>query len=208
MSSRKIRADSWVPIRFHSGKPPRQIGAKEVTAFLDELAVARRPAASTPNQALCALLFLYKRVLDLRPRLEALERARRPEHLPSVLSRQETPTLLEHLIPHFRLIGELLYGNGLRRLEALSIRIKDVDLDRRPISAVQRAVNDAGRAAELAKRATCQPLRHSFASHLLEAAIDIRTIQTLLGHKDGRTTMIDSHIIDRGPLGVISPLDR
>ncbi|KYF77461.1 hypothetical protein BE18_15770 [Sorangium cellulosum] len=102
------------------------MGAEEVTAFRDELAVARRPAASTQNQALCALLFLYKRVLDLQiPRLEALERARRPEHLPSVLSR-----------------------------------------------------------------------------------LDIRTIQTLLGHNDGRTTMIDTHIIDRGPLGVISPLGR
>ncbi|WP_437996315.1 site-specific integrase [Sorangium sp. So ce185] len=126
MSSRKIRADGWVPVRFHSGKPPRQMGAEEVTAFRDELAVARRTAASTQNQALCARIFLYKRVLDLQiPRLEALERARRPEHLPSVLSR-----------------------------------------------------------------------------------LDIRTIQTLLGHDDGRTTMIDTHIVDRGPLGVVSPLGR
>ncbi|WP_437914616.1 phage integrase N-terminal SAM-like domain-containing protein [Sorangium sp. So ce302] len=196
-------------LRFHSGKPPRQMGAEEVTAFLDELAVARRTAASTQNQALCALLFLYKRVLDLQiSRLEALERARRPEHLPSVLSRQETLTLLEHFVPPFRLIGELLYGNGLRLLETLSIRVNDVDLDRRQTSAVQRAVHDAGRAAELAKRATCRPFRQSFAPHLLEAGIDIRTIQTLLGHKDGRTTMIDIHIVDRGPLGVISPLDR
>ncbi|WP_437708909.1 tyrosine-type recombinase/integrase [Sorangium sp. So ce448] len=209
MSSRKIRADGWVPIRFHRGKPPRQMGAEEVTAILDELAVARRTAAFTQNQALCARLFLYKRVLDLQiPRLEALERARRPKHPPSVLSRQETLTLLEHLVPPLRLIGELLYGNGLWLLEALSIRVKDVDLDRRQMSAVQRAVHDAGRAAELAKRATCQPLRHSFATHLLEASIDIRTIQTLLGHKDGRITMIDTYVVDRGALGVISPLDR
>ncbi|WP_437294198.1 tyrosine-type recombinase/integrase [Sorangium sp. So ce426] len=124
MSSRKIRADGWVPIRFHNGKPPRQMGAEEVTAFLEEFAVARRPVASTQNQA------------------------------------------------------------------------------------AQRAVHDAGRAAELAKRATCRPLRHSFASHLFEAGIDVRTIQTLLGHQDGRTTMIDIHIVDRGPLGVISPLNR
>ncbi|WP_437798592.1 tyrosine-type recombinase/integrase [Sorangium sp. So ce693] len=209
MSSRKIRADGWVPVRFHSGKPPRQVGAEKVTAFLDELAVAHRTAASTQNQVLCALLFFYKRVLDLQiPRLEALERARRPEHLPSVLSRQDTLTLLEHFVPPFRLIGELLYGNGLRFLEALSIRVNDIDLDRRQISAVQRAVHDAGRAAELAKRTTCRPLRHSFASHLLEAGMDIRTIQTLLGHKDVPTTRIDIHIVDRGSLGVISPRDR
>ncbi|WP_437550996.1 phage integrase N-terminal SAM-like domain-containing protein [Sorangium sp. So ce367] len=118
-------------IRFHSGKHPGQMGAEEVTTFLDELAIERRTAASTQNQALCALLFLYKRVLDLQiPRLEALERARRPEHLPSVLSRQETLTLLEHLVLPFRLIGELLYGSGLGLLEARSIRVKDVDLDR------------------------------------------------------------------------------
>ncbi|MDC0683122.1 phage integrase N-terminal SAM-like domain-containing protein [Sorangium sp. wiwo2] len=121
-------------IRFHSGKHPPQMGAEEVTAFLNELAVARRTAASTQNQALCVLLFLYKWVLDLQiPRLEALERARRPEHLPSVLSRHETLTLLEHLVPPVRLIGELLYGSGLRLLEALSIRVQDVDLDRRQI---------------------------------------------------------------------------
>jgi site-specific recombinase XerD len=203
--------EHWIRqfIRVHSGKRPRQMGAEEVTAFLDELAVARRTAASTQNQVLCARLFLYKLVLDLQiPRLEALERARRPEHLPSVLSRQETLTLLEHLVPPFRLIGELLYGNGLRLLKALSICVNDVDLVRRQISAVQRAVHDAGRAAELAKRATCRPLRRSVVSHLLEVGIDIRTIQMLLGHKDGRTTMIDIHIVDRGPLGVISPLGR
>ncbi|WP_437589791.1 phage integrase N-terminal SAM-like domain-containing protein [Sorangium sp. So ce1000] len=140
-------------IRFHHGKHPRQLGAEEVTAFLNELAVARRSAAFTQNQALCAHLFLYKRVLDLQiPRLEALERARRPEHLPSVLSRQGALTLLEHLIPPFRLIGELLYGSGLRLLEALSIRVKDVDLDRRQIM-VRRGKGQHDRPALLPARA-------------------------------------------------------
>jgi integrase len=119
-------------IQFHSGKHPRQMGAEEITAFLNEFAVSRRTSASTQNQALCALLFLYKRVLDLEmPRLEALERARRPEHLPAALSRQDAIALLGHLVPTFRLIGELLYGSGLRLLESLAIRVKDVDLDRR-----------------------------------------------------------------------------
>jgi integron integrase len=229
--------------------------------------------------------------------LDGLERARRPEHLPAVLSRRDVLALLDNLEPPFRLLGEMLYGSGLRLLECLSLRVKDVDLTRhqllvrsgkgnhdraallptrareglraqldevarrhraelaagrgevdlphalrtkmpqaatmmawqylfpasrpctdpatgRPVlyhlheSAVQKAVHDAARAAQLDKRATCHTLRHSFATHLLEAGTDIRTIQVLLGHKDVRTTMIYTHIVDRGPLGVVSPLDR
>jgi integron integrase len=242
--------------------------------------------------------FLYQRVLGLQvPELVGLERARRPHHLPAVLSRREVVALLDHLEHPFRLVGEILYGSGLRLLECLAIRIKDVDIERRQImvrrgkgqhdraallparvrdglraqiegvtkrhraelaagrgqvdlpdalrekmphaaaslawqylfpasrpctdpatggvvlhhihgSAVQKAVSAAARAAKIDKRAGCHTLRHSFATSLLESGTDIRTIQTLLGHKDVRTTMIYTHIVDRGPLGVVSPLDR
>ncbi len=285
-------------IAFHGRRHPRDLGAPEITAFLNDLAVRRRTSASTQNQALCALVFLYRRVLELDvPALDGLERARRPANLPAVLSRQEVTALLDQLHPPFRLLGELLYGAGLRLSEAISLRVKDVDFDRRQImvrrgkgerdrpallpnrasdalraqldvvarrheaelaagrgevdlpyalrakmpgaatslawqyvfpasrpcvdpatdrlvlhhlheSAVQKAVCDAVKAARIAKRASCHTLRHSFATHLLEAGTDIRTIQTLLGHQDVRTTMIYTHIVDRGPLGVVSPLDR
>jgi integron integrase len=285
-------------IAFHGGRHPRDLGAPDVTAFLNHLAVERRIAASTQNQALCALVFLYRKVLDLAlPALAGLERAHRPEHLPTVLSRRDVSALLEHLEPPFRLIAEILYGSGLRLLECLALRVKDIDLDRhmlivrrgkgnhdraallparvrdglraqldtvaerhraelaagrgevdlphalrvkmpaaaqslawqhlfpasrpcidpatgRPVlhhiheSVVQKAVTAASQAVPLDKRATRHTLRHSFATHLLEAGTDIRTIQTLLGHKDVRTTMIYTHLVDRGPLGVVSPLDR
>ena len=285
-------------IAFHDRRHPRDLGPAEITAFLNELAVRRRTSASTQNQALCALVFLYRKVLEIDlPPLVGLERARRPTHLPAVLSRHEVVALLDRLEPPFRLIGELLYGSGLRLSEALSLRVKDVDFERRQLtvrrgkgerdrpallpvrardalraqldevarrheaaraegggevdlphaldrklpgastslawqyvfpasrpctdpatgrrvlhhlheSVMQKAIVDAVKAARISKRASCHTLRHSFATHLLEAGTDLRTIQTLLGHQDVRTTMIDTHIVDRGPLGVVSPLDR
>ena len=285
-------------IAFHGRRHPRELGPPEITAFLNDLAVRRRASASTQNQCLCALVFLYRKVLQLdMPTLDGLERAQRPVHLPAVLSRHEVTALLEQLDAPFRLIGELLYGSGLRLSEAISLRVKDIDFDRRQIavrcgkgerdrpallptrareplraqlddvarrhtrelalgrgevdlpyalrtkipsaatslawqyvfpasrpcrdpatdrvvlhhlhdSAVQKAISDAVLAARIRKRAGCHTLRHSFATHLLEAGTDLRTIQTLLGHRDVRTTMVYTHIVDRGPLGVVSPLDR
>jgi integron integrase len=285
-------------IRLHDGRHPGEMAPPEATAFLNHRTMQRRVAASTQKKALCALVFLYKRVLSLEgPSLKGLERARRPEHLPVVLARHEVQTLLDALDRFFGLIAKMLRGSGLRLLECLALRVKDVDLDRRQItvrrgkgshdravllpvrvrdglraqldevarrhraeleagrgevdltyalgaqmpraeatrgwrvlfpasrpcadpatggpvlhhlheSAVQRPVHDAARAAQIDQRGTCNTLRQSFATHLLKAGTDIRTIQTLLGHKDMRTTMITTHIADRGPLGVVSPRDR
>jgi integron integrase len=140
-------------IAFHGGRHPRTLGAPDATAFLNHLAVDRRVSASTQNQALCALLFLYRRVLDLDlPQLLDLERARRPHHLPAVLSHREVLALLDRLEPPFRLLAELLYGSGLRLLEALAIRVKDVDLERHQIM-VRRGKGQRDRAALLPTRA-------------------------------------------------------
>lgn len=127
----------WVRefIRFHNRRHPREMGAAELTAFLNELAVRRRSSASTQNQCLCALVFLYCKVLEIEmPALEGLERAHRPDHLPNVLSRRDVLALLDRLQPPFRLLGEILYGSGLRVQEALSLRVKDIDLDRHQIT--------------------------------------------------------------------------
>jgi integrase len=124
-----------------------------MTAFLNHLAVQRRISASTQNQALCAVVFLYRRVLGLdMPELDGLERARRPEHLPAVLSRRDVLALLDNLEPPFRLLGEMLYGSGLRLLECLSLRVKDVDLTRHQLM-VRRGKGNHDRAALLPTRA-------------------------------------------------------
>ena len=128
------------------------MGAAEITAFLNHLAVERRTAASTQNQALCAIVFLDKRVLQMdMPWLVNLVPARRPEHLPTVLSRSEVAALLDRLEPPFRLLGELYYGSGLRLTEGVSLRIKDIDLERRQIM-VRRGKGDNDRAALLPVR--------------------------------------------------------
>ena len=290
---------SWVRrfVAFSGGRHPRDLGQAEVGRFLSSLAIEGNVAASTQNQALAALLFLYRDVLGIPMALgdEAVH-AKRPERLPVVLTRREVKAILEALAGTKRLIATLLYGSGLRLHECVTLRVKDIDLalnqvtvregkgdkdritmlpaalrpslvahleQRRRLherdlaagrgsvdlpgaldrkyrdapyawawqyvfpaarlhrdaasglwrrhhvheSVMQRAVKVAVIKAGITKPASCHTFRHSFATHLMEDGYDIRTVQELLGHADVRTTMIYTHVLNRGGRAVRSPAD-
>lgn len=284
-------------ITFHGRRHPSELGAHELTAFLSDLAVRGNVAASTQNQALNAILFLYRDVLKIKlPWLEGVQRAKRSQHLPAVLTQDEIKRLLAQLEGSVWLMASITYGGGLRLLECLRLRVKDVDFTRAELTirdgkgqkdrmttlpkrlidplrdhlarvkvrherdlqegfgrvylpfalerkypnadrewgwqyvfpssrrsidprsrierrhhvnpeVLQRAVKNAVRRAQIIKPASVHTLRHSFATHLLEAGYDIRTVQELLGHSDVKTTMIYTHVLNRGGRGVVSPFD-
>ena len=289
----------WIKrfIHFHGLRHPADLGHDEVSAFLSHLAAERHMAASTQNQALSSILFLYRDILKIQlPWLSEIERAPRSRHVPVVLSPAEARSVLAHLTGTHWLMASLLYGSGLRLLECCTLRVKDIDFayqqitirdgkggkervtvlpsslvtpladhllrvrslherdlargnGRAPLplalgrkypsatrewrwqfvfqstvlspdrltgevcrfhaaeSGLQKAVKRAVETAGVDKRASCHTLRHSFATHLLEAGYDIRTIQELLGHKDVSTTMIYTHVLKKGGRAVKSPVD-
>lgn len=290
----------WIKrfILFHGKRHPAEMGEQEITAFLTYLAVKKNVAASTQNQALSAILFLYKKILnqDL-DWMDGIVRAKRPQRIPEVLTPEQVRALLKQLTGTHQLIARLLYGTGMRLMEAIRLRVRDINFGYRQITVrsgkgekdrvtilpdslinplqvhlarvravhardleegygrvylpyalerkyknasrewgwqyvfpshkrsvdpvsreirrhhfdernLQRAIKEAAARLGYSGRVTTHTFRHSFATHLLESGSDIRTVQELLGHSDVKTTMVYTHVLQRGGRGVRSPLDR
>jgi site-specific recombinase XerD len=219
---------AWIRryILFHHTRHPLEMGAAEVSAFLTHLAVQGHVAASTQNQALSALLFLYREVLKKDfGWLTDVVRANKPKRLPVVFTPEEALAIIRELTGIRWLMAMQVYGGGLRLNECLRLRVKDLDFERLQVtvrdgkggawrrhhldeSYLQKAVHAAIRKLGISKHAGCHTFRHSFATHLLAAGTDIRTVQELLGHKDVSTTQIYTHVLKLNGFAVTSPVDK
>jgi integron integrase len=292
---------SWVRqfILFHKKRHPREMGVDEINAFITYLANEKNVAASTQNQAISSILFLYRHVLGIELDEKGLVpiRPTKPKRVPTVLSKTEAQTVIRQMTGVYRLMAQLMYGSGLRLMEVLRLRVKDLDFENRQIvvrdgkgendrvtmlpeslieslrlqlrqveaqhqvdlrdgfgtvylpyalerkypsanrefawqyafpaadlsldpdsgvkqrhhineSSLQKAVRAAAKISRINKHVSPHTFRHSFATHLLQNSYDIRTVQELLGHKDVKTTMIYTHVLQRGGLAVKSPLDQ
>jgi len=220
-------------LTYHRRRNPRELGASEVEAFLSFLAVEVRVAASTQNQALSALLFLYPQVLAIDlPWLDNVVRAARTKHLPTVMTRSEVKAVLSQLNGNHWLMGNLMYGSGLRLHECLAVRVKDIDLQRAELvvrdgKGRKDRITTLPTTLAVAIDAHLQRLKQWFHAERIRkrpgvslpnalarkypnaaTSCDIRTVQELLGHSDVKTTMIYTHVSNKGGRGVVSPLDR
>ena len=290
----------WVRryILFHDKRHPKDMGGKEIREYLNYLAITRKVSASTQNQALCSIIFLYKELLKIEiGEIESIVWAKRPKRLPVVFSKNEMKAILNEMSGIYKIMATLLYGAGLRLRECMLLRVKDIDFDycqiiihsgkgekdrvtmlpksiieplkkhiekvidihikdihdgydsvfmpyaleqkypnagkeigwhflfpgknisKDPVSGImrrhhlhesvlQRAVKSSIKKAGIMKHGGCHTFRHSFATHLLEDGINIRTVQELLGHKNVETTMIYTHVMNKKKLGVKSPVDN
>ena len=184
----------WIKrfILFHNKQHPQQLGSEHINQYLSHLGIERHCSPNTQRIALNALVYLYRKFLQIELEPLLFEKARQQRRLPVVLSHGEVNHLLDHMNGLHRIMVELLYGAGLRLNELLSLR---------------KHIGRARRQANIHKPVHCHTFRHSFATQLLHNGYDFRTIQKLLGHSDVRTTEIYTHVLNRGAMGVVSPLD-